>query len=94
MNNREGDIYLIVGLYDKFLNDIYGIEDAITITDYSNDSIKYHTWTINPICVQNRVITNIRISDVLVREMLNALQTMSIDDVLMLNKEIISNSLE
>lgn len=96
MRCGESDIYQIIDLYNYYLSSEFSFDTEIEILSdsYQIEDIKYHTWKIQPLYVNGSVFTQIKLSDYVLDEILDLMQTASIGQVLKLNNDIIKKSLQ
>ena len=96
MKYGDNHIYLIIDLYNYYLSSEYSFEGEIELVPngYCTIEGKFHRWNISPIYIGSQKISCIKLSDTSLGEILDALNSTSIDQSLKLNKEIIKNSLK
>ena len=96
MKYDENDIYQIIDLYKYYLNSEFSFEGEIELVPngYCTIEGKFHRWCISPIYIGSQKISCIKLSDTSVGEILDAMNSTSIDQSLKLNKEIIKKSLK
>lgn len=93
MKYAYDDIYMILNLYNHYLQKTFSLENSIEVDDYVFDGLKFHIWKIYPLRLGDMMLTHIRLSNAAVNDLIFSLTSMSIDDTLEMHLETIKSSL-
>ena len=94
MKYNSASIYELIEIIDYYINQQYNMEESVVIKDYLCDHIKFHIWTISPICLNGKTYNRIKLSDAAIDDILQDIDKFSFDDILYRNMDILKNCLQ
>ena len=94
MKYNSESIYELIEIIEYYIYQQYNMEESVVVKDYLCDHIKFHTWTISPICLNGKTYTIIKLSDVAIDYILQDMNKFSFDDILYRNMEVLKDCLQ